>query len=357
MRRLRLPSALLALAVIVTPIVGEARPAVRCGTVVEDQAVLDRDLRCEGPALIVRNPRSVLHLNGHTVESSRSCGEGAAPSGIVIERTADGAQILGPGLVRGFVTGIAVGEAPRVQVRDVRIADSCGMGMLVVGTDGVRVRDVMLHRNGGATTDGGALRVEQSARFALEGSDVFANTSGGNAAAVDLHDCDRCRIVANRILANRGAGLRLDTESQGVVVERNVVLDHKRGDVVDQSSDGTYVLNLFERGDGLKPPSLWPAPGPPAPALPPPSGCGVMNAPVPPRATVELSCPQATGLRAARNSVVAYRLLNPINSQAFHTACDGAEVRAASDQNGGMVRCTNPDRIYPALLEITCCLN
>ena len=142
--------------------------------------------------------------------------------------------------------------------------------MLVVGTDGVRVRDALLHRNGAATDEGGAIRVEQSARFALEGTDVFANATGGKGAAVDLRDCDRCRIVANRIVANAGPGLRLDPESRAAVLERNVVLDQRATDVVDQSNDGTYVFNLFERGDGLRPPPLWPQVGPPSAALPAP---------------------------------------------------------------------------------------
>jgi hypothetical protein len=32
-------------------------------------------------------------------------------------------------------------------------------------------------------------------------------------------------------------------------------------------------------------------------------------------------------------------------------------VRPADSADGGAVRCTNPDRIYPVLLEMTCCLN
>lgn len=330
---------------------------IRCGTVVDEDAVLDRDLRCDGVGIVLRNPRSVLHLNGHTIESSRSCAEGAAPSGITVEGTADGAQILGPGTVRGFVTGIALGEAVRVQVRDVRVADSCAVGVLVVGSDGVRVRDAILHRNGAATEDGAAVRVEESNRFFLEGSDVFANATGANGAAVDLRDCDNCRIVANRIVANAGPGLRLDPESRATVIERNVVLDSRGRDVVDASNDGTYVLNLFERGDGLRPPALAPAIGPPAPALPAPAGCGVMQVPIAPRATATVQCPPAGGLRAVRNGVVAYRLLNAFNNQlAFHTACEDLEVRAASDDAGGSVRCTNPDRTFGALLEVTCCL-
>lgn len=330
---------------------------VRCGTVVEEEAVVDRDLRCDGPGLILRNPRSVLQLNGHTVESARSCAEGAAPSGIVVEKTAEGARILGPGLIRGFVTGIAIGEAARVTVRDVRVSDSCSVGILAIGTDGVRVRDGMLHRNGAASDEGGGVRVEQSARFALEGTEVFMNASGGKGAAVDLRDCDRCRIVANRILGNKGIGLRLDTESRAAILERNVVLDQRGSDVVDHSTDGTYILNVFEHGDGLKPPAVWPLPGPPAPAQPAPAGCGVMHGLVQPLATITLTCPQPAGIRAVRNSVVAYRMLDPFNGGASGIACNPVEILSATSSDGGGVRCTNPDRIYAALLETTCCLN
>jgi hypothetical protein len=333
-----------------------APPPVRCGTIVEDVAVLDRDLRCDGVGVVLRNPRSTLQLNGHTIASASSCADGAAPSGVTVEKTADGAQILGPGVIRGFVTGIAIGETVRVQVRDVRVSDSCGVGLLAVGTDGVRVRDVMLHRNGVATDEGGAIRVEQSARFALEGTEVFANRTGGKGAAVDLRDCDRCRVVANRIVANAGPGLRLDPESQGAVLERNVVLDQRGTDIVDQSNDGTYVFNVFERGDGLRPPALMPSTGPPAPAQPIPAGCGTMQAMVQPRETVTVSCPPAGGVRGVRNGVVSYRLLNWLSRQPWGQGCNPVEVRVPDGKESGAVRCTNADRTSAGILEVTCCL-
>ncbi|MCC6766397.1 MAG: right-handed parallel beta-helix repeat-containing protein [Deltaproteobacteria bacterium] len=331
-------------------------PNVRCGAVVDAEAVLDRDLRCEGIAVTLRNPRSVLQLNGHTIASARACPDGAAPSGIAVEGTADDAQILGPGLVQGFVTGVAVADAVRVQVRDVRIADSCGVGLLVVGTDGVRVRDGVFHRNGRSSEEGGAIRVEQSKRFLLDGADVFANATGAKGAAIDLRDCDQCRIVANRIVANAGPGLRLDPESRGAVLERNVVLDQRGVDVFDQSNDGTYVFNLFERGDGLRPPALWPPAGVRAAAPTGPTGCGTMHAVAGPLTTVGIECPTAGGVRGVRNGVIAYRLLNAFSLQPFSSSCDPVEVRPADDGHGGAVRCTNPNRLYPALLEVTCCL-
>lgn len=343
-----------AMLLVALPAAGKS--PVRCGMVVDDDAVLDRDLRCDGVGVVLRNPRSVLELNGHTISSARSCAEGAAPTGITVEQTADGAQIVGPGLIHGFVTGIAIDGTVRVQVRDVRVSDSCSLGVLATSTDGIRIRDALLHRNGRASDDGGAIRVERSQRFALEGSTIFGNATGAKGAAVDLRDCDRCRIIGNHILANAGPGLRLDQESRAAILERNVVLDQRDVDVADGSNDGSYVFNLFERGDGLRPPARWPSTGLQAGASSGPSGCGTMQVLVPARTTATLACPAAGGVRNVRNGIVAYRLLNPFTLQPWGSPCEEAEIRPPDGDQGGALRCTNPDRTYSLLLEITCCL-
>ncbi len=85
LRRSALPRALTYAAVAViaaAPATAEHADAATasCGMVVQDQLVLDRDLRCPGPALIVRNPRSVVQLNGHTIESAKPCRDGSVAS-------------------------------------------------------------------------------------------------------------------------------------------------------------------------------------------------------------------------------------------------------------------------------------
>jgi hypothetical protein len=142
------------------------------------------------------------------------------------------------------------------------------------------------------------------------------------------------------------------------VLERNVVLDQRGTDVVDQSNDGSYLLNLFERGNGLRPPARWPTVGTAAAAQPAPAGCGTLHTTVAARTSALLACPDlgAGGVRAVRNGVVSYRLLNPFTFQPFAASCDPVEVHAADGTAPGSVRCTNPDRVYAALLEITCCL-
>jgi hypothetical protein len=342
------------LAWLAWPDVAAPATRVRCGDVIEERAVLDRELRCDGPALIVRNPRTVVQLNGHTIEAARACGENAT-TGILVEEAAEGAQILGPGTIRGFATGVSVSGTTRVQVGDLRVSDSCGYALAVRGGNRTRLRNLVLDRNG-TTQGGGAVRVETVLGFVLEQSMLFLNSSEPNGATVDLRSCRRCRLTQNRIVANQGVGVRFDVESHGNEVERNVILDQRPNDVVDEGADNTFALNIFERGDGVTPPALWPLvdPGPAGPGV---AGCGTLATPVGPRRTAVLACPQDSGLRALRNSVVAYRLLNPFTNLVFTAPCAPAEVRPATSAGGGAVTCTNPDSLWTAVLEVTCCLN
>lgn len=326
---------------------------MRCGAVIDERTVLDRDLRCEGPALVIRNPRSIIQLNGHTIEPARPCSE-EPTVGIAIESTADGTQILGPGLLRGFATGIDVIGAARLQVRDLRIADSCTHALAVHGGDDLHARNLLADRNGGASEPSAAILVEDTERFVLEESSLFQNGASEAGATVDLHGCHDCRLVHNRIVANHGVGLRLDVESRGNASERNVVLGHRPYDVVDEGNDNAFALDIFERAQGLTPPRLLPLIGEATAMAPGVAGCGVMNIVIKPRQTVTVTCPQDPGLRALRNSIVAYRLLNWLNLMPTGGDCDAGELKPGHP--GGAVHCTNPDP-WPVYLELTCCLN
>ncbi len=326
--------------------------------VVADTVILDRDLECTGTGLVLRNPRSIVQLNGHTLRFIERC-DRASAAGIAVESTADGAQILGPGAIRGFPTGIAVDGAARIQLRDFTVSESCGRGLGVARADNLDARNLVLRKNGTIAADrGSALDVDDAGSLALTDSIVFLNGVGARGAAVDLHGCTECRLSGNRIIANHGAGIRLDPESHGSEVQRNLVLDNERVDVVDQGSDNALALNAFERGDGTQPPALWPLLGPSAAPLAGVAGCGVMHAPVRPGETTTVTCPQDPGLRGLRNSVVAYRLLNPFTpALPMPATCSPGEIVAATSGGGGALRCRNPDAVWPLLVEVTCCLN
>lgn len=329
-----------------------------CGMVVEDRVVLDRDLRCVGPALILRNPRTVVQLNGHSIESSARCRDGNVGAGVVVQATADRAQILGPGLIRGFQFGITIDGAGQVQVRDVRVSDNCALGIAVRNGNGIRVRDLVLDRNGGGGDAAGAVRVDGAQRFVLAESQVFLNDAGSTGAAIDLHGCTGCRVAGNRVVANQGSGIKLDVESHGSELERNLVIGNRPYDVIDQGSDNVFVLNGFERGEGVDPPAVWPLLSVPASPAPGVAGCGTMHTTIGPRASATITCPQDAGLRALRNTVVAYRLLNAFNpTMLFPGSCTPASVKPAGSSSGGAVTCTNPDSLWTAIFEVTCCLN
>ena len=326
--------------------------------VVDTTVVLDRDLECQGTGLVLRNPRATVQLNGHTVRFTDGC-DGATAAGIRIESTADGAQILGPGAIRGFPTGIGVDGAARVQLRDLTVSESCGRGIALVHADAFDARNLLLRKNGSIAGDGGsALDVDDATTLVLSDSAVFLNGAGARSAAIDLRGCVECRLSGNRIIGNRGIGLRLDTESHGCEVQRNVVLDHERTDIADHGADNAIALNAFERGDGVTPPALWPLIGPTATAPAGVAGCATLSQGLAPGETVTVTCPQDPGLRGLRNTVVGYRFLNPFNpALPFPTTCDPAEIVAATSGGGGAVRCRNSDRLWALILEVTCCLN
>lgn len=345
-----------AIGTLVAALAPAARAAtLHCGMVLGEQAVLDRDLTCDGSGLIVRNPRTVLQLNGHTLRSRAACAEGAAPAGIVVEGTADGAQVVGPGEVRGFVNGVQITGATRVAIRDLRIDDSCGNGVLVNGADDARLDGVTLHRNGAGAADGTAVRVEDAERFGLHASHVFLNGRGDRVAAVDLRKCDHCRVAGNRIIANRAPGLRADLDSHDAVVERNVILDNAFADVVDEGNDNTFVLNEFERGTGVAPPALRPLIGQSNDGVPAVAGCGMVSDFLRPRQTATVTCPQDPQLRGLRNSVVGYRLI--LGEKPYGAACASPHLTPAYSGGGGSLTCTNPDSLWGLILEVTCCLN
>lgn len=347
------------LIVAVPPTIDRAHAATAsCGMVVQDQLVLDREMRCPGPALVIRNPRSVVQLNGHTIESTKPCRDAGATVGIVVEESAARANILGPGIVRGFATGIAIDGTHQVQLRDLRVSESCGFGIALRNTIATRARDLILDRNGDGGATAGALRAEGARGLVVTDSEVLLNDAGASGAAIDLRDCRGCRVAGNRVAANHGVGIRLDVDSQGNEVERNLVLGQHGNDLADAGSDNLFTLNGFEHGDGLEPPPLWPLLGVPVSPAPGVAGCGTIHDEIRPRGTLTITCPQDPGLRAVRNSVVAYRLLNPLDPpQIFNSNCNPAVVHPASGTSGGGVTCTNANSNWSAILEVTCCLN
>jgi hypothetical protein len=247
-----------------------------------------------------------------------------------------------------------------VQLRDVRISDSCGVGLAVRVAGSVRGRNLdprpeRQRRRGGRARSGWSA----AARFWLADSEVFLNDPGASGARSICARAKDVRISGNRIVANRGAGLRLDDASHANEIERNVILGQRPYDVVDQGPDNLFTLNGFERGDGVDPPDRVAAPERTGLAS---AGRRRMRHDGGARRgrarRVTLTCPQDTGLRARAQQRRRVPAAEPLrHHEVVRQTCTPGVVQPATAARAASVTCTNPDSLFPAMREVTCCLN
>jgi hypothetical protein len=183
-RSFAVPALFLALALVS---VAPARAShVACGDTITTDTTLDGDLTCPGDGLVVGADDVALDLGGHTI-SGADVGTGVFTE---YNRTT-----VRRGSIRGFETGIFLGEGANSVVRRLLITNNV-TGMLVsrVGannaTDGLLVRQNTLSGNAGAGL------------FSLD--------------SYNLH------IERNRVVGNGGIGLGLGGEVFRSVVEGNV---------------------------------------------------------------------------------------------------------------------------------------
>lgn len=91
--------------------------AIDCGSFIDRDVVLDRDLDCRGasPALTVVRSGVRIHLAGHTIRVAHGA------TAIELEDV-DGVAIHGPGRIEGALTGIDATRARDLTVRGVHFA-------------------------------------------------------------------------------------------------------------------------------------------------------------------------------------------------------------------------------------------
>lgn len=179
---------------------------VTCGSTITTDTTLTHDLlNCSGIGLIIGADDLTLDLNGHLVD-----GDGVGD--------AEGIQIDGHdhvvvknGAIRDFVEGVAALAVVDVRIWDVRVANSRHVGIFVVESERVRVRDSsVLH-----TTFAGV--------YVARSSDVLLaeNYWAHNAAGLFVSDSPGTRVRANLVGRNGFAGLLIETD--GAVVRDNTV--------------------------------------------------------------------------------------------------------------------------------------
>jgi len=196
---------------------------VTCGSVITGTVTLNKNLNCTANGLIVGDDSTTLNLNGFNIQ-----GPGKDSSNAGISVTKDEVNILGPGVISGFETGI-----------------------LLTGGSDISVDSVILQDNKiGAYFTGS------------ETSSVEENIMRDNDVGVAGHSTNEMEIISNIMGVNKLAGITFDN-THGSTVTRNSIQESQNGIFFDSQSTGNIVTlnNLRDNGvdlnnsDGLVPSS------------------------------------------------------------------------------------------------------
>jgi parallel beta-helix repeat protein len=87
---------------------------VTCGSVITGTITLSKNLNCTADGLIISDDSTTLNLNGFNIQ-----GPGKDSSNAGISVTKDDVNILGPGIIRGFETGILLTGGSDISVDSV----------------------------------------------------------------------------------------------------------------------------------------------------------------------------------------------------------------------------------------------
>ena len=243
---LRLSTASLVFGLVLVPsgaVVG-AEP-VRCGAVLTEDTVLDRDLvGCREDGLVIGADGITVDLNGHTVT-----GLGAAETAGVRNRGHDHV-VIENGTVQDFGRGVLLADARRNLLRDLRVEVNQSGGVVLVEATKNRVVDCFAAANGGSPPSSG-IALFDSDRNRIEGNVAFEHaygiglfdsdgnvlsdndvaplgSDGNNDAGIVVVDSSDNRIRDNRADSNDGDGIRVMPTGQRTSITGN--LTRRNGD-------------------------------------------------------------------------------------------------------------------------------
>lgn len=187
MRNLRIPVLLTALLAFLLALPAAAQV---CGDTIYHSTVLTADLTgCPSYGLLIGEDGVTLDLNGYSIK-----GSGVA-TGIYVLPGVAGVQVIGPGIVQGFYTGLGARSTHHVLVKDVTFLDNLGAGMAFYD-----VEDTVVETNG----IGGSLY------------SILFETSGAPS--------DRNEVIKNQVnsCATHGVGIRMDGGADHQVISNFV---------------------------------------------------------------------------------------------------------------------------------------
>jgi parallel beta-helix repeat protein len=238
-------SAMLASLVCLFALPGEVVRAnhVNCGDVITTDTVLDADLTCAGPGLIIGADNITLDLNGHTLTGlcTPTCG---GPDGVRVNGHS-GVTIMN-GYITGFLFGIRLIGASDNLIDHVVTTDNAFNGIsLFSGSDSNLVTHCDSSNNtnfGIIMTNGSDDNVVQHCALIGNGTGVFVG--GGPTGGPSF----RNHIAQNRSRDNR-QGIHLRNADENLI-ERNVVAANDLGILISEGADRNVVQHNIVNHSG-----------------------------------------------------------------------------------------------------------
>ena len=181
-----------------------------CGSTITSNLQLTADIACEEDGIIVAGDNLTVNLNGFAI---RGPGSDSTTTGILVDGVS-GVNIIGPGMVTGFGTGVAYTAATGGAMRDVYVGtnDIC---VLLDATTGTTIRH-----------------------------DYIADCSIGV-----LNEASRNTVVEELQISSSDEGVRLE-ESTGVDIDFNIIMDGLTAIYLDEESiqNAIFYNIMFRNG-------------------------------------------------------------------------------------------------------------
>jgi parallel beta-helix repeat protein len=248
-----------ALSLVFVPVASGAKPVtVHCGQVITKDTKVANDLtNCPGSGLVIGAGNLTLDLNGHTIG-----GDGAGDDSGIDNTGHDGVTIT-RGSVTRFALGVLIAGASENSIRQVSVADSHHVGIVV--SESVKVHlaksSVVASNFAGIVIERGSVEVKiekttsagngLSGIAVLESSDVEIAKSAltGNAAGVGVEGSPRTLIERNSVSGNSEDGVLIREGSDHSLVSENTVTENTFGVTLDLGSARNVVTHNSVRNN------------------------------------------------------------------------------------------------------------
>lgn len=227
---------------------------VNCGDVITTDTVLDADLTCAGPGLIIGADNITLDLNGHTLtgpglDCPPTCSFFSVPDGVRVDRH-NGVTITN-GYITGFVYGIRLIGASHNVIDHVVTTDSTFNGIALSSGLGLSGSDnnVVTHCDSSNNTVFGIIMNDGSddnvvQHCALSGNQTGVFIGGGRTGAPSFRN-----HLAQNGVRNNGLGIHFRNADENLV-EWNVVEANDLGILISEGADRNVVQHNIVNHSG-----------------------------------------------------------------------------------------------------------